>query len=152
MYKRILMPTDGSALSEEAIRQGLELAAALNAKVTFLFVLESPMTLYQTPESISYLPQLYDDLRESGEEALARAALLAEEAGVQHSIRLIEDNDPVDAISALEADFDLVVMGTHGRAGFNRWMFGSVAEGALRRATKPFLLIRHVEEAPGKPA
>jgi nucleotide-binding universal stress UspA family protein len=36
-------------------------------------------------------------------------------------------------------------MGTHGRRGFNRWMFGSVAEGALRRAKRPFLLIRSGE-------
>jgi nucleotide-binding universal stress UspA family protein len=147
MYKRILMPTDGSALSEEAIRQGLELASVLGATVSFLYVLESPMTLYQTPESISYLPQLYDDLRETADAALIRAAGLAEEAGVEHNIRLIEDSTPVDAISSLEPDYDLVVMGTHGRSGFNRWMFGSVAEGALRRATKPFLLIRQEESA-----
>lgn len=146
MYKRILMPTDGSALSEEAIRQGLELAAALNASVSFLYVLESPMTLYQTPESISYLPQLYDDLREAADASLTRAAAMAEEAGVEHNIRLIEDSNPVDAISGVEPEYDLVVMGTHGRSGFNRWMFGSVAEGALRRATKPFLLIRHEED------
>jgi nucleotide-binding universal stress UspA family protein len=146
MYKRILMPTDGSALSEEAIRQGLELTAALGASATFLYVLESPMTLYQTPESISYLPQLYDDLRETGDQALARASELAEEAGVTYDVRLIEDSNPVDAISTLEQDYDLVIMGTHGRSGFNRWMFGSVAEGALRRATKPFLLIRHEEK------
>ncbi len=146
MFERILLPTDGSAGSETAIRQGLELARKLGARVSFLYVLESPMALYQTPESISYLPQLYDDLRDAGQAALDRAASLAEQAGVPHNAHLVEDRNPADAINAAEAEYDLVVMATHGRSGFNRWMFGSVAEGALRRATKPYLIIRLDEE------
>lgn len=142
MYDRILLPTDGSAGSEEAIRQGLELARSLGSRVSFMYVLESPMALYQTPESISYLPQLYDDLRETGNTALQRAASLAEAAGVSYNTHMVEDRTPADAISAAESEYDLVVMATHGRSGFNRWMFGSVAEGALRRATIPYLLIR----------
>jgi nucleotide-binding universal stress UspA family protein len=54
----------------------------------------------------------------------------------------VDDRSPVQAILDAEREHDLVVMGTHGRRGFNRWMFGSVSEGALRRATKPFLVIR----------
>ena len=50
MYERILLPTDGSAGSNEAITQGLALASKLGARVSFLYVLESPMALYQTPE------------------------------------------------------------------------------------------------------
>ena len=142
MFERILLPTDGSAGSDEAIRPGLELASQLGARVSFLYVLESPMALYQTPESISYLPQLYDDLRDAGNAALQRAAAAAEAAGVNHNTHLVEDRNPADAINAAEAEYDLVVMATHGRSGFNRWMFGSVAEGALRRATIPYLLIR----------
>ena len=55
---------------------------------------------------------------------------------------LAEREDPVQAITEAQAEHDLVVMGTHGRRGFNRWMFGSVAEGVLRRATIPCLMIR----------
>lgn len=146
MYDRILLPTDGSTGSEEAIRQGLALASALGSRVSFLYVLESPMALYQTPESISYLPQLYDDLRDSGNSALQRAAGMAEAAGVTFNTHLVEDRNPADAINAAEVEYDLVIMATHGRSGFNRWMFGSVAEGALRRATVPYLLIRLTEE------
>ncbi len=146
MYDRILLPTDGSAGSEEAIRQGLELASALGSRVSFMYVLESPMALYQTPESISYLPQLYDDLRDAGNAALQRGASMAEAAGVTYNTHLVEDRNPADAINAAEGEYDLVVMATHGRSGFNRWMFGSVAEGALRRATIPYLLIRLTDE------
>ena len=147
MYENILLPTDGSSGSEEAIRQGLQLASALGSKVSFMYVMESPMALYQTPESISYLPQLYDDLRDAGRAALQRAADMAEAAGVTYNTHLVEDRSPADAINAAESEYDLVVMATHGRSGFNRWMFGSVAEGALRRATIPYLIIRMEEEA-----
>lgn len=147
MYERILMPTDGSAGSEEAIRQGLQLAQQLGSRVSFLYVIESPMALYQTPESISYLPQLYDDLRDAGNAALKRAGDMAEQVGVNYNAHLVEDRHPTDAINSAEDEYDLVVMATHGRSGFNRWMFGSVTEGALRRARKPYLIIRKAEES-----
>lgn len=147
MYKKILMPTDGSSGSDLAMAQGLELAKQLGAEVTFLHVLENPLTAgYATPETLPYAAQLYQDLRESAVELLDRVKAHAEAAGVKASTRLLENHDPVQAIHEAEADHDLVVMGTHGRRGFNRWMFGSVAEGALRRSTKPFLLVRSPDD------
>lgn len=146
MYRKILMPTDGSASSDLATKQGLELAQRLGAEVTFLHVLENPLTAgYATPETLPYSAQLYQDLRSAAVDLLAAAKVSAESMGVPASTRLIENHDPVQAIHDAEADHDLVVMGTHGRRGFNRWMFGSVAEGALRRSTKPFLLVRAAE-------
>ncbi|MBW7917255.1 MAG: universal stress protein [Trueperaceae bacterium] len=143
MYRKILMPTDGSASSDLATKQGLELAKRLGAEVTFLHVLENPLTAgYATPETLPYSAQLYQDLRAAAVDLLAAAQTSAESMGVAASTRLVENHDPVQAIHEAEADHDLVVMGTHGRRGFNRWMFGSVAEGALRRSTKPFLLVR----------
>src|SRR5699024_2553780 len=149
MYKHILLPTDGSPGSDVAIRQGIELAAQLGAAVSFLYVVESPTWVYLTPETISYLPQLQDDLRRAGNEARDRAAAVAKDACVADTTHPVGDKSPVDAISEAEKEFDLVVMATHGRSGFNRWMFGSVAEGALRRATVPYLLIRLTEEEAG---
>lgn len=150
MYHKILMPTDGSASSDLALRQGLELAKQLGAEVTFLHVLENPLTAgYATPETLPYSAQLYQDLREAAIDLLDQALVKAESAGVVATTRLVENHDPVQAIQDAEADHDLVVMGTHGRRGFNRWMFGSVAEGALRRSTKPFLLVRAPEDNEG---
>ncbi len=145
MFQRILIPTDGSPCSERAVRQGLELAKTLGAEVTFLHALENPLTFYAAPEMVSYQPQLHDDLKKAAELALARAAEEAERLGVKATTRLIENRDPVNAIHEAEQEHDLVVMGTHGRRGVNRWMFGSVAENALRRAEKPFLMIRSPE-------
>lgn len=143
MYKRILMPTDGSASSDLAVTQGLELAKQLGAEVTFLHVLENPLTAgYATPETLPYAAELYQDLREAGAQLLERAKAKAAAVGVTANTVLVEHHDPVEAVHDAEADHDVVVMGTHGRRGFNRWMFGSVAEGALRRSTKPYLVVR----------
>ncbi|HNQ98975.1 MAG TPA: universal stress protein, partial [Trueperaceae bacterium] len=84
-------------------------------------------------------------LREAGLKLLEREKANAAAVGVVAGTSLVEHHDPVEAIHDAEADHDLVVMGTHGRRGFNRWMFGSVAEGALRRSTKPYLVVRSQE-------
>ena len=144
--KRILMPTDGSACSEAAIREGLGYAKALGAEVTFLYALEYPTaTISAIPSTLAYEPELYEDLKTVAQEALERARSLADEAQVSARTVLAERQQPIDAIHEAEKTHDLVVMGTHGRRGFNRFMFGSVAEGALRRAEKPYLMIRHTD-------
>lgn len=149
MYKRMLMPTDGSACSEQALKKGLALARQLGAEVTFLYALQDT-TLY-TPTSAAYQPQVYEGLKATAQEALARAQVLAEEAGVPARAVLVENRHPVDAIHDAEQDADLVVMGTHGRQGFNRFRFGSVAEGALRRSQKPYLTFRQADPVSEKP-
>jgi len=147
MYEKILIPTDGSSTSQQAIVHGLELAAAMSSEVTFLHVIENPLTTgYATPETLPYSAQLYDDLKTSGSDVLAKAEAMARERGVSSHSVLVENREPAQAIAEAGEEHDLIVMGTHGRRGFNRWMFGSVAEGALRRGNKPFLLIRAPEE------
>lgn len=147
MYQRILMPTDGSPTSDRALEQGIELARLLGAEVTFLHVLENPLAAgYATPETLPYAAQLYQDLKENSRGILDSALERAKAAGVTATARLVENRDPVQAITEAAEDFDAVVMGTHGRAGFNRWMFGSVAEGALRRSEKPFLMVKGASE------
>ena len=148
MYERILMPTDGSGCARKAMHKGLELARQLGSSVTFLHVLENPLVAgYAAPEALPYSAQLYQDLKQAGREILDEALAEAEEVGVKAEAELIENRRPADAIHDAEENHDLVVMGTHGRRGVDRWMFGSVAEAALRRASKPFLVIRRDDEA-----
>jgi nucleotide-binding universal stress UspA family protein len=143
MYRRILVPTDGSACAMHAVHEAVQLAKRLGSDVTFLYALENPLTTgTATPESLPYSAQLWEDLKQTADEALHEATAAAEALGVTAIAKRVDNQAPVTAILAAAEDHDLVVMGTHGRRGFNRWMFGSVAEGALRRATKPFLLIR----------
>lgn len=143
MYDRILMPVDGSRCAERAAEEGLRLAARLGSTVVFLHAIEDPLAAgYATPESLPYAARLAEDLRAEGERILAGAMELAEEAGVPAERILAEHKHPSDAIRDAEAAVDLVVIGTHGRRGMNRWMFGSVTEAALRRAEKPYLVVR----------
>jgi len=143
VYDRILMPTDGSGCARRAAREGLELAKRLGSTVTFLHVLENPLVAgYAAPEALPYSAQLYQDLKKAGGQILDDALAMAKEVGVDARAELIENRRPADAIHDAEADHDLVIVGTHGRRGVDRWMFGSVTEGALRRATTPFMVIR----------
>jgi nucleotide-binding universal stress UspA family protein len=139
MYHHILMPTDGSKCSEEAIKQGLDFAKTLGADVTFLYAVEDPA--YTVAKAAPYRKPFHDYLIEEAQSSLKRAQGLADEAGVTAKTQLADLQHPVEAIHAAEKDYDLIVMGTHGRRGVNRFTFGSVAEGVLRRAEKPCLVI-----------
>ncbi|MFU8887416.1 MAG: universal stress protein [Trueperaceae bacterium] len=146
MYRKILVPTDGSACAQHAVHEAVELAKAIDAEITFLYALENPLTTgTASPEALPYSAQLWDDLKAMADEALQAASAVAESSGVHATAVRVDNRAPVQAILEAEEEHDLVIMGTHGRRGFNRWMFGSVAEGALRRAKRPFLLIRSGE-------
>lgn len=142
MYQKMLLPTDGSACSEEALSQGLDLAKALGATVTLLFARHDYSSDYVVvPEHAAYYPEFRRDLERYGDQALGRARQLAEAAEVPVAAAHALDEAPVEAILAAAEDHDLVVMGTHGRRGLNRFMLGSVTEQVLRRCQTPLLVI-----------
>ena len=141
--QKLLMPTDGSPCSEQAIEKGLECAEKLGAEVTFVYVLENPMAaLWVTPEAVPYAFELIEDLKKAAKEALERARKMAEARGVKAETKLVEDENPVQAIVSLSPDYDMIVMGTHGRSGLDRILLGSVTEGVLRRVETPVLVVR----------
>ncbi|GIW29952.1 MAG: universal stress protein [Meiothermus sp.] len=142
MYKRILMPTDGSNCSQQAIREGLEVAKNMGARVTFLYALENiSSSLWISPESVPYGLELLEDLKRVGSEALSKASELAQAFGVEAETRLVEAR-PVEAILNEAKNHDLIVMGTHGRSGLDRFMLGSVTEAVLHRSDRPVLVLR----------
>ncbi len=145
MYKRILMPIDGSSCSEQAVSQALALAKTLAADLTFVYVLDNPLrALYTASEGGPYQPALYADLKRHAEYSLRKAQVCAQRAGLNAKSLLVEGKRPAKAILELEPDYDLVVIGTHGRGGFDRVLLGSVTEALLRRSAKPHLVIRCV--------
>ncbi|WP_234553600.1 universal stress protein [Thermus caliditerrae] len=142
MYKTILMPTDGSPCSFQAIEHGLSLAKALSAKVHFLYVLENPaQAIWIAPESVPYGLELLEDLKKAGEEAIAKALNLAQEKGVEATGE-VKEGVPVPTIVEAAKGFDLLVMGTHGRTGLDKLLLGSVTEGVLHRVSIPVLVVR----------
>jgi nucleotide-binding universal stress UspA family protein len=141
MYKNILVPTDGSEPSDAALQEALKVARAFGSSVRIVYVWE-PMSylLAEGPVDLSVA------MRREGEHVLEGAAAKAREAGVTAETALVEAADRrVPAAIAGEAErsrSDLIIMGTHGRRGFEHLVLGSVAEGVLRRATVPVLLLR----------
>jgi nucleotide-binding universal stress UspA family protein len=144
MLKRILMPTDGSACSEGAITKGLEFAKAMNAEVTFLYAIIYVPPNFAAPAMIA----AYEDLKEDATNTLQRARKLALEAGINSRQVLLEGVQLEDAIHHAAHDHDLIVMGADEKRGLGHFFFGSLSERVMKHATKPCLLIRHIEAKP----
>ena len=146
MYKRILVAVDGSNISHVALEEAIRLCKALLARLRIVTVVEAVMI---TGEA-DYVD--FNEVRKAavryGEETQNKAKQLAQEGGVEAEARLIEirrAGDRVTEMISKEADdwpADLIVIGTHGRRGFNSLLMGSVAEGVVHIASKPVLLIR----------
>jgi nucleotide-binding universal stress UspA family protein len=148
MHRRILVGVDGSAASDSALTEALELARSHGAQVRIVHVVDSPYSypdvLYgQVPPDLEALRRAW---REAGQKVLDQAAAMAQRAGVPTESALLEsDARRLSSVIAEEAQrwgADLVVVGTHGRRGLERLILGSVAEGVARTAPVSVLLVR----------
>ena len=140
MYKRILVPLDGSKSSAAALREALKFAKEQGAKVCLTHIYEQIKHVV-TEGVVDLTPAL----RRQGEQLLADAAARARKAGVKATTALVAAGSRrISAVIVEQAaaeGADLIAMGTHGRRGFERLVLGSVAEGVARRATIPVLLL-----------
>jgi nucleotide-binding universal stress UspA family protein len=139
LFKKILIPTDGSEYTKAAVRKGLEMAKATGAEVTALYVVDQ--TSFINFPMDSTIISVYTLLEKEGEEAMEFVRKEAEALGVKVSTR-IEEGSPSRKIVDLSAEHDLVVMGTLGRTGFSKLLLGSVAERVVRFAKCPVLVVR----------
>jgi nucleotide-binding universal stress UspA family protein len=135
MYRSILVPTDGSACSESAELHAVALAGTEGSSVVFLFVMD---TLRNYHEGV--MTDVLRTLKEEGDRALARARHIAASARVEASAELAE-GDPAEVIWQRAAEFDLVVMGSHGKGLWKRLTLGSVTQTVLHHITSPLLVI-----------
>jgi len=144
MYQHILIPVDGSPTSDRALQEALALARQHNAQLQLLHVLEE-VHFVDMESSINYA-ELLESIRNSGAKVLAQAQVRVQQAGMTAETKLLEaGGERVANVIVAEAKrwpADLIVIGTHGRTGFSRLLFGSVAEGVVRTAPVPVLLIR----------
>lgn len=143
MYKRILIPTDGGEFGRNAMQQGLELAKLCGAQVTLLLALENPYEAYShysiQPEE--WVKEQMQDFKAKSQEILAGMRRYAEDQGVRAVARVVEGDNPVEAIIEAAQDHDLIVMATHGRKGVERVLLGSVTDKVLHNCTKPVLVV-----------
>ncbi len=138
MFKKILVPLDGSELSELALPYAEELAAPLNSEVELVYVCESAESQYRHMHQL-YLEKIAQTARNH-----IRAYHTGEAAPAASVKAVIVDGDPAAGIIdyAEKNDISLVVMVSHGRSGIMPWSMGSVAGRVMRGISKPVLFIR----------
>lgn len=141
MYKKILVPLDGSELSKEALSPAEKLAKTFDAEIT-LFQVVPFMPIYGSPELVT--PLIIDEKqKEAAERDLTNLAEEVKKRGIKVTATVRTGQQvAVEIIDfAKESGVDLIVMCTHGRSGFTRWVLGSVTHKVLTRAETPILLI-----------
>ncbi len=159
MFKKILVPLDGSPLSEFAIPAALELAAKFDSEITLLRVVTSTMLFDSVPEvtNIELMMAVRNEARERVETYLRGLKGSLRQQGYVVHAQMVVDQMPADAILDVSEALgsDVIVMSTHGRGGLSRWVYGSVADKVLRKCNTPVLLVRpdnevfeEVEDAP----
>ena len=148
MYQRILVPLDGSTMSEAVLPYAEKLARALNVEIVLLHVNVIPAPTFETysspltppPEEIkvmladekNYLKAMCAKLEREG----LRVTYLLRDGAVAETI--------LEAAEIEQADF--IAMSTHGRTGLLRLLLGSVAEQVVHQSKIPVMLIRPIEE------
>ncbi len=142
MYKKILVPLDGSELAKKALGQAEKLARCFDSEIILLQIVPF-MPIYGAPELVTplivdekhkesaerYLANLVEELKSKGHKASAMV-----KTGQQVATEIID--------FAKATGIDLIVMNTHGRSGISRWFLGSVTLKVLTRAETPILLVR----------
>lgn len=144
MYKKILVPLDGSSRAEKILPYAEDIALVRKAKVVLLQVVR--MGIYGGDvTTVSVEAHLEDFKRRSDEALLYLSGIEGElrEKGIQTKI-MVESGPVVDTLLriASQENVDLVAMASHGRGGLSRVFYGSVAAGVLQRVDRPLLLVR----------
>ncbi len=140
MFKKILVPLDGSTRAESALPVAARIARAYGGSVTLLQVVEAHV------ERGAYLQPMIADEKAEATSYLENAAKSTDLAGTQTEIEVHIGTVAPTIIKAVTASHtDLIVMCSHGYTGFKRWTLGSVAEKIARHAPVPVLVLREGE-------
>jgi len=145
MFKHILLPTDGSELSQSAVRQGVQLAKSLNARVTGLAVMPVQHAFYgevvMPAEAIEAAEGRCRDFASSN---LAMIERTAREAEVPCEMLSERSDHPYEVIirTAAQKNCDLIMMASHGRKGLNALLIGSETQKVLTHSKIPVLVCR----------
>jgi nucleotide-binding universal stress UspA family protein len=141
MYKRIMVPLDGSPLAEQALSHATAQAERFDAEIVLLKVLEPlPEATLTSPASVQRAEQLSAQL---ARDYLERVAERIRDEGIAVEIALLEGKPYLELVRyAAEPEVDMIVMSTRGHSGWSRWLLGSVADRVVRGAAVPVLLVQ----------
>jgi len=148
MYDHILIATDGSKLADHGVTRGLELAKAINAKVTVVTVTEAWRALEMVTEVKTGNPDPFTEFEaaaaEVAQKRLAAVKNAAEKMGLSCEFVHVADQHAAEGIAstAKAKGCDLIVIASHGRRGVRKAILGSVASEVITVSEVPILLVK----------
>lgn len=145
MFKHLLLPIDGSKLSEAAVQKGVQFAKSLQARITGFYVMpEFHIFTYRTEMVEDTKAEFAKDCRAHADQYLAVVAKAAKAAGVACDTAVATSDHPYEAIirAAQEKDCDLIMMASHGRRGVQGLLLGSETQKVLTHSKIPVLVVR----------
>ena len=146
MYSRIMVAVDGSPHSDHALKHAAGLAKGLSASLRIVHVVDIGLFPYG-PELTIDIDALLDARHTFAEKTLTASRESVQVPGLEVETQLLDTAAPTQHVAAAIAEAaaswsaDLLVLGTHGRRGMERWLLGSVADGVARRSLVPVLLV-----------
>ena len=145
MFKRILVPVDGSHTSTLGLQQAVKMARQQDARLRVISIIDD-LAIAQNFDANFDTGFLFKELKAAGRRAITNATALLQRHQIKAETALFETTGKrvADVIvrDAAKWKADVIVMGTHGRRGINRLMLGSDAETVLRNAPCPVLMVR----------
>lgn len=138
----ILVPVDFSELSEKALEVANVFAKLMNGKIT-PFHSHIPISELDEPYALGMSSQVYQDYEEIEKNLLERLQSISKNKVDENRLNrpVISMGNPAQSIIDVSDDYDYIIMSTHGRTGFSRFLLGSVAEKVLRLSHTPVLVV-----------
>lgn len=147
MFKHILVPTDGSALSQDTVARAASFAKESDARLTLFYAEPQAPEVYAGMGAISstHLTQeLHERLDGAATQVLDAASRVADDAGVEYKCMVLVSSRPFEAIiqAAEKNACDLIFMASHGRKGMGALLLGSETQKVLTHSKIPVLVYR----------
>ncbi|MFZ5647301.1 MAG: universal stress protein [Bacillota bacterium] len=145
MYRKILVPLDGSARANVAAEHALELAKNMSAELLFLHVIPAlpPYVNKYSDRLGGTYQQIHDELQAAGQDLLDKAKEEFGKSGLSIDTKIIWGNPAMEICrEAKEGRFDLIVMGSRGLGEIKGYLMGSVSNRVVRHASCPVLIVR----------
>jgi len=143
LYQNIVIATDGSANSQRAISCGIKIAKLSGATVHVLYVLDTPSVISEAWTAGKEM--LHEIMMNDGKKVMSKIKKSIEDSGVEVKEVLLEGHPSDEIINFAEKNnMDLIVMGTLGKTGLERFLMGSVAEKVVKCSKVPVLVVRNL--------
>jgi len=146
LYRKIMISTDGSEPVKKAVDTAVEVARLSGAKLYAVYVVASGGYTFGHPRDIGWERAMKEHLSAEGKEATAYVETVGKAANIEVESVLLEGSPAEEIVDfADKNNIDLIVIGTLGRTGIQKFLLGSVAQNVVRHSKKAVLVVKGVE-------